>query len=69
MQTPPTAWVQGVSFLSSSCMLPAEEHEVTHFISKGQHGEHTLDRYEIPFFWGDGQGEDIRGHVFPTSPS
>lgn len=56
MQILPTVLVQGVSFLSSSCMLPAEEPEVTHFISKGQHGEYTSDQYEIPFFWGDGRG-------------
>lgn len=70
VQTPATVLVQGVSFLSSSCMLPAEEHEITHFISKGQHGEHTLGQYErFPSSFVGTIEEDITGRIFPTSLS
>ena len=65
----PLSWCRVCPFFSSSCMPSAEEHEITHFISKGQHGEHISGQYEIPsFFRGSRSGGGHCSPHFPNKP-
>ena len=59
---------QAASFITIAFLYL--QHEITHFISKGQHGEHTLGQYErFPSSFVGTIGEDITGRIFPTSLS